>query len=306
MRNVSNIKTPIGCVLLIILLLLILTECEKYISITEFEADYEPKYKIEADFYPANPGKSVLRIDQTLPIHESGSGGHIEDAQAELRDAGDQLLSTFSWRDTAASYPVFIPLKEDTLSSSVPDFFRYGMSVDTTNYGAYKLDSLNFALIPGVRYNLYVTIDGEQFTTTFVPYPPVELDSLPIDTIVSRRCDQGPGRYQVLHTTLSGDSARLRWREDSNAFLYSVFMKETGADIPVMPKVTAFSGPLITPDVTPGTYDIIIGSMNRTFYYHYYYKGEPPGHPTRNFFDGNALGYAGTLNEIYLRVTVLP
>ncbi len=73
----------------------------------------------------------------------------------------------------------------------------------------------------------------------------------------------------------------------------------------IAPQTFIFPGSGINIPFFPEDYDVIIGAMNKTFYRHYHLNDFPVNHPSRNFFDGKALGYAGTLSERYLRVKIV-
>lgn len=277
--------------------------CEKDVPVTAFEFEYEPEYKIEADFYPANLGKSVLRVDRTFTIDDTMSPqrAHIREASAEIRTEEGTLLSTFSWHDSAAAYPYVSEAGDDPFGNG----FGAGAAVDTQYYGAYKLDNLDFVLADNQGYRVNVFIDGEEFSTTFRPYPAVPFFPFEKEMTVRKENQFGGGAYEVIYATMAADTAKLQWQEDPEAFFYSVYITRVDYGVPIMPRVFTFPGPVLNIGAVPGTYDIIIGTLNETFYKHYYLRDFPPNHDVRNFFGGNALGYAGTINERYLRIQIV-
>jgi len=277
--------------------------CEKDVPISAFEFEYEPEYKIEADFYPANLGKSVLRVDRTFTIEDTMSirEAHIRDASAEIRTEEGALLSSFSWHDSAAAYSYIAEEGDGPFGNG----FGVGADVDTLYYGAYRLDNLNFELSDNQRYRVNVTIDGEGFTTTFRPYPAVTFFPFKTDMIVRRENQSRRGTHEVIYATMAADTAKLQWAEDPEAYFYSVYITRLGYGTSVMPRVFTFPGPALDIGAVPGTYDIIIGSLSETFYKHYYLRDFPPNHEARNFFGGKALGYAGAINERYLRIQIV-
>ena len=276
--------------------------CEKQVPLSSFDFNYEPQYKIEADIYPQNLGKSVLRIDRTFTIADSMSveDAHIRDADARLLDSDGSVLSTFSWHDSAASY-LYYDNQED---SPFPDSLN--QVPDTMIYGAYTLDRVNFDMPTGAEYQLRVVIDDEVFTTTFSPYPLVDFLPFAIDSVVMEERENGPGTYECIYATMSVDTARLRWEEDPDAYLYTVIIEELEGTIDLGIQAFAFPGPALNLGLFPGTYRVIIGAMDERFYHYYYLSDFPPNHPNRNFFGDDALGYAGSVNERYLQLTIVP
>ncbi|MCF7902097.1 MAG: hypothetical protein K9M19_01595 [Candidatus Marinimicrobia bacterium] len=288
---------------------LLLLACEKVVPLSEFDFDYESQVRIEGDFFPANLGKSVLRIDRTFTITDTMDldRAHIKDATAFLLRDSD-TLSHFTWRDSAASFaylnlPEFDPAIVLNPDSAV-------LYIDTLHYGGYKLDRVDFALQSGVTYTLVVVVDGVDYTTEFTPYPAVELQNLTVDSI--RTCECGVGGvsdYDMIFTTIAQipDSAKLVWPEDPAAWFYTIYYDKLDAEPRLLPQIFSFPGPVLSlQGVDPGVYELTIGVMNDTFYKHYYLRDFPPNHPARNFFDNGALGYAGTLNEVYLTVNLIP
>lgn len=288
-------------------LLVLSVSCEKNVPLSSFDFDYTPEYKIEGDFFPANPGKSVVRIDHTFTIEDSVNvdSAHVTDASVELLSDDSALLSTLSWQDSADAYPYFDTEDFDGFDPSTP-LDSLAARLDTMYYGAYKLDRVDFSLENSQTYHLRVTIDGESFETSFSPYPAVEFTNFEPDSITACPCETGPGEHELIHTTMASDTAKLRWAEDKDAYLYTVYVYDREPDVDLGPQIFTFPGPVFNLGMLPGTYDIIIGTMNETFYRHYYLSDFPPNHDTRNYFDGKALGYAGTLNERYVRVHVVP
>jgi hypothetical protein len=279
---------------------------EEYLA-TDFDLNYDAQLKIEGDFYPQNLGKSVLRIDRTFTISDTMSleNAHIMDAEAVLL-RGSDTLSTLSWADSASSY-IFFNF-EDYQPDGPPDFDSLAAAQDTQSYGGYKLDRVDFNLFPGVTYTLVVNVDGIDYTTEFIPEEPIELLNVVSDSVVACECGVGGiGEFGIVHATMSIDTAVVIWPEDPEANFYTVYFHQLNATPQLMPQTFAYPGPILSLQGNePGEYDIIIGTMNDTFYRHYYLSDFPLNHETRNFFDNGALGYAGTLSEIYLRVNLVP
>ena len=292
---------------ILLLLYLLGYSCEKQVPLSSFEFDYAQEYKIEGDFFPTNPGKSVVRIDRTFTIEDSMSldNVHIRDATVELRYYGGPIISTLSWQDTAAAYPYFNLDDEEPFGPNTPED-SLASGLDTLYYGAYQLDNVNFQFGNDTTYELRATIDGKSYSTIFSPYPAVKFTNFEPDSITQCPCIYGLGTHSLLHVTMASDTARFRWLEDKNAYLYTVYIFEHDAEPDLGPQVFTFPGPVLNLGLLPGTYDIIIGTMNETFYRHYYLNDFPLNHPNRNFFGGEALGYAGTVNEKYVRVHVVP
>jgi len=295
----GNSRIIISALTLIFILGLI--RCEKEVPLSSFDLEYEPQYRIEGDFFTPNTGKSVLRIDRTFTIRDTLSmeSSHIRTAEAVLRVADGEMLSTLSWRDSADAYPYIVNPEEAA-------FGLDSVTVDTQAYGAYKLDRPNFQLEAGATYELVVTIDGEEYRTTFSPYPAVDFIGARRDTVLWENGRRNPAGFPVSYYTFAADTARLQWKEDPDAYFYSVKITQMNNNLRSLPQVFAFPGPVLSLTYPPGRYRIVIGAMNRTFYNHYYLTDLPVNHETRNFFDGTALGYAGVLNERYLVVHIVP
>ncbi len=276
--------------------------CEREVPLSSLDISYETQYRIEGDFFPAHLAKSVLRVDRTFGIGDTLSiaRAHIRDARAELWQVNGGLLSTFTWRDSAQSYPYLVNPGDIQQGPIDPE----DAEIDTQYYGAYKLDDLDFQLADSLTYQLRVHIDGEEFRTHFSPYPAVEFIGLEPDTIIYRREGETQIPQATYYLKMSRDSARLEWPEDPSGYFYTVFLRQLRLDRETLPQVFAFPGPLLDFTLPVGRYMVIIGAMNRTFYRHYYLNEFPLNHETRNFFDGEALGYAGTLNERYLVVRI--
>lgn len=292
-----------------VMLIILLVACEKVVPVSEFSFDYTPQVKIEGDFFPANLGKSILRIDRTLTIMDTMDLEHayVKNASAVLMH-GTETLSTFTWYDSAAGYAYYnIPEFNPEIMQNPDSLVLY---IDTLNYGGYKLDRLDFTLHDDEIYTLIVTIDGVDYTTTFAPYPAVQFENLTVDS--TRTFPSGlhaEGSYEMLFTTIAQipDSARLIWPEDPTAWFYTVYADKLDADPRLLPDIFSFPGPVLSLlSAEPGVYELVIGSMSDAFYKHYYLTDFPTNHPSRNFFDKGALGYAGTLNEVYLTVTLVP
>lgn len=283
--------------------LLSLYRCEKPMPFEEFDAEYQPEYVIEGDFFPANLGKSVLRVDRTFALDEQMTiqDAHVKDASAALLDENGQLLSTLSWSDSAIAYPYYL---YNMLSGvdQIPGggITGVGDGLDTLQYGAYRLDNLNFQLHPGKEYTLWVSIQGEEFTTMFEPHPPVEMVYPQPDSVYLRKAYQG-WEYQIGMVTMPAPTINLEWQDQPGAYFYTVSIQHYGSR-KLVPRIIALSEPVFTLSVAWHRFEIVIGSMNETIYRHYYLKDYPVNHPLRNFFDGKALGYAGTLSERYLHV----
>lgn len=275
--------------------------------LTAFNFHYQPQYKIEAVFYPANLAKSVMRVEHTFTIRDTMSvkRSYIKDAIAELRVKDGMTLSTLSWYDSAAAYSYYATAPGGPGQPGFP-FGQEDAEVDTLFYGGYKLDGLDFALYDSLTYELDVTIGGEMYSTTFTPYPAVHFTNFQPDFVSLVHPGNGGNPYKVQYITMRADTARLAWPEDPNAYFYSVYILPLQTPVDVVPQVFAFPGPEFSLSLVPGEYMIIIGAMNSTFYKHYYLNDFSANHPTRNFFSGNALGFAGTLNERYLDVRILP
>jgi len=294
-------------ILLIPVLALLLGACEKIVTVDELDIDYEPQIKIQGDFFPQNLGKSVLRIDRTFTIADTmdRERAHIRDAEAALL-RGTDTISAFTWYDSASSY-IYLNLEEFDPS------IVFGDSVeayqDTQSYGGYKLDFVDFVMYANQEYILSVTIDNATYTTTFIPEPAIEIINVEPDSLSSCDCGAGTGigTFQIVHETMSIDTARIMWPENPNARFYTITMRKLDAEPPERPQVFSFPGPVLTLQaMEPGEYELIIGTMNETWYRHYLLRDFPPNHETRNFFGGDVLGFAGTLNERYLRITLVP
>lgn len=281
--------------------------CEKEVPLSVFDFDYQPQYKIEAVFYPANLSKSVMRVERTFTIKDTMSieRAYVNDAAALLRVQGGRVLCTLSWQDSAAAYSYYATTPGGPNQPGFP-FGQEDAEIDTLVYGAYKLDDPDFTLSDSLTYELQVVIDGEAYTTTFQPYPAVHFTNIQPDMVSLVRPENGGPPYEVQYVTMRADTARLAWPEDPNAYFYSVYIEPLQAPVDMVPQVFAFPGPEFSLSSQPGEYLVIIGAMNATFYNHYYLNDFPANHEARNFFDGKALGFAGTLNEQYLRIRILP
>ncbi len=279
--------------------------CEKQVPLSNFHFDYTPEYQIEADFYPQNLGKSILRINRTFTIADSMSleDAYVKNASARLLDPDGQTLSTFTWYDSAAGYQ-YINMDEQIDSNISLD--SLAQHLDTLIYGGYRLNRTHFQMDSGKEYELRVVINGKTFETTFTPYPPVDFLPFAVDSVVQVESGNGAGHYQRIYATMTSDTAKLRWPEDPNAYLYTVVTEQIDNDLNLGAQAFAFPGPVLNFGILPGTYNIIIGSMDKRFYDHYYLSDFPPNHPDRNFFNGKALGYAGSVNERYLTIHVIP
>jgi len=295
--------------ILILILVLILAACEKIIPLSEFDFDYTRQVKIEGDFFPKNLGKSILRVDHTFTIADTmdWSRVHIKNADAVLLNGAD-TLSRFTWYDSAASYAYYnIPEFTPEIMSNPDSLAQY---IDTLSYGAYKLDRVDFELADDENYTLIVTVDGVDYTTNFSPFPAIELQNLTIDSLQTRSSGiSGVGNYDMVFTTITQipDSAKLVWEEDPTAWFYTIYTDKLDAEPRLLPQSFSFPGPVLSLlGAEPGVYELVIGAMNDTFYKHYFLGEFPPNHPVRNFFDNDALGYAGTLNEVYLTVNLIP
>jgi len=304
MRNLFTYRLSI---ILLVIMLPVLFSCEKDVPLSSFDFEYAPEYKIEGDFFPANLGKSVVRVDHTFTIEDSMSldNVHVKDAVVELRKQDGTVLSVLSWQDTAAAYPYFNYEEGEQYNPTTPPE-SLATHLDTMYYGAYKLDRVGFSLANNQTYELRVVIDGERFSTSFSPYPAVDFTNFIPDSLTDCPCETGLGTHDLIHKTMASDTARLRWEEDKDAYFYTVYVSEQDPETDLGPDVFTFPGPVYNLGRLPGTYDIIIGTMNETFYRHFYLSDFPPNHEARNFFTGNALGYAGTVNERYVRIHVVP
>lgn len=286
---------------LVLITLVLFSACEKDIPLSAFDFEYVPEYKIEADIFPQNLGKSVLRIDNTFTIEDSMSieRAHIKDAEAYLLDTDGSVLSPFHWDDSAATYQYFS-------GNEPPPLDSIAEALDTLTYGAYLLDRVDFTLSTGKEYKMRIKIEDETFTSSFQPYPAVDFLPFNIDSIVTKPYQRGPGSYQCIYATMSSDTARLRWAEDPNAHLYTVVIQQQEGFFDIGPQAFAFPGPVLNFGLLPGTYSVVIGAMDERFYDHYYLDSFAPNHPNRNFFGKNALGYAGSVNERYLQLHIVP
>lgn len=249
----------------------------------------------------------MLRIDHTFTISDSMSieRAHILDAQAVLLHGSD-TLSTLSWADSASSY-IFFNF-ENYEPNGPPDFDSLAAAQDTQSYGGYKLDRVDFSLDAGETYTVEVMVDDEVYTTTFSPNAPVEILNVQADSVETCNCGVGGiGDFEIIHTTMSIDTAAVAWPEDAEAYFYTVYFHQLDAEPALMPQVFSFPGPVLSMQGNiPGEYDIILGTMSESFYRHYYLNDFPLNHETRNFFDNGALGYAGTLSEVYIRIHLVP
>jgi len=289
-----------------LLVIMGLVACEKIVPLSEFSFNYSPQLKIEGDFFPKNLNKSILRVDHTFAITDTMDleHVHIQDAKAVLL-LGTDTLSRFTWRDSAAGYAFLnLPEFDPEIAHNPDSALKY---YDTLSYGGYKLDQVDFSLMDDETYTLVVTVAGVDYTTQFSPYPAVEFENLTIDSVASLQ--SGVGNYEMTYTTIASvpDSAKLIWPEDSAAWFYTVYADKLDADPRQLPQVFYFPGPVLSLlSAEPGVYELVIGTMNDTFYKHYFLSDFPANHPARNFFDNGALGYAGTLNEVYLTVHLIP
>ena len=279
--------------------------CEKELPLSNFDFDYEPQIRIQGDFFVENLEKSVVRIDSTFNIRDTISIGAaiIKNAAAELRLKEGGLLSTLSWQDSASSYPYYVEMPEFGDPNS-PFGDNGDAEIDTFYYGGYTLDDLNFQLYDSLEYELRVDIDGENYVTSFSPRPPAQFTNITPDSI-GTVLTSGGNEYQKLYITMAADTARLAWTEEEGAYFYTVSITESQGRLGDIPQIFAFPGPEIPLPPLPGTYEVVIGAMNQTFYRHYYLNDLPANHETRNFFNGKALGYAGALNETYLEIKII-
>ncbi len=303
--NTDNMRLWLGGLFLLAGFLLF-QGCEKPLPLSHFETDYQPEYRIEGDFFPTHLGKSVLRIDRTFGLREEMSidRSQVRDARAELRTADGVLLSTLSWQDSAKTYPFYwqtLYPEKGTPRQISDHLISDGHNVDYFNYGAYKLDNLQFRLSPDQVYQLQVTIAGEEYVTSFTPHPQVRLQHVSPDSTVLRKTADG-WTYQVTQLRLEQPTIRLEWEEQPNGYYYTVHLNQLPAVY--VPRILATPEPRFSYSADKPRYEIIIGSMNRTLYQHYYLTDFPVNHELRNFFHGKALGYAGTLTERYLEVMI--
>jgi hypothetical protein len=286
--------------------LFVLNSCEKSMPLENHDSDYQPEFVIEGDFFPANLAKSVVRIDRTFSLNQQMSieEAHVKDASAALYREDGALLSTLSWNDTAMAYPYYhynmVPGGVDQIPGG--GVTGVGEGIDTLQYGAYTLDSLNFQLQPDTEYRLSVIIDSEEFNTSFTPHPVVDMVYPKADSIYLRKAYQG-WEYPISWATLPSSTIHLEWADQPGAYFYTVSIQHYGSR-KLVPRIIAVTEPVFTLSVAWHEFEIVIGSMNETIYRHYYLKEYPVNHPIRNFFDGKALGYAGTLSELYLRVSL--
>lgn len=301
----KHIMPKISLPLLILIIFALLGSCEKQVPLSAFDFDYAPEYQIEGDFYPQNLGKSILRINHTFTIEDSMSleQSYVTDADARLFGPDGLLLSTMSWHDSATGYQ-YVNIDEQ-VDPNIP-LDSISIYLDTLIYGGYQLDRVDFQMEANTEYQLRVEIGDETFQTSFSPYPLVDFLPFATDSIVPCNCEYGLGDYERIYATMSSDTARLRWPEDPNAYLYTVVTEQVDSDLELGAQAFAFPGPVLNFGALPGTYKIIIGSMDQRFYEHYYLSDYPPNHPNRNFFGGKALGYAGAINERYLTIRIVP
>lgn len=289
-----------------VIFLLTLGSCEKSLPLENHDSDYQPEYVIEGDFFPANLAKSVVRIDRSFSLDEQMSidEAHVKNAAAALYHENGDLLSTLSWSDTAIAYPYYHYNMVPGGVNQIPGggVTGVGEGIDTLQYGAYTLDSLNFQLQTDTEYTLSVIIGSEEFSTSFTPHPVVEMVYPQPDSIYLRKAYQG-WEYPIAWATLPSSTIHLEWEDQPDAYFYTVSIQHYGSR-KLVPRIIAVTEPLFTLSVAWHEFEIVIGSMNETIYRHYYLKEYPVNHPIRNFFDGKALGYAGTLSERYLRVTL--
>ncbi|MCF7796614.1 MAG: hypothetical protein K9N11_04100 [Lentisphaeria bacterium] len=285
-----------------------LAACTKNVPLSEFNFDYTAQIKIEGDFFPANLGKSILRVDHTFAISDTMDLEHlyVKNADAVLLH-GIDTLSHFSWQDSASSFAFYnIPEFNPEIMQNPDSLVQY---IDTLTYGGYTLDRLDFQLLDDETYTLVVTVDGVDYTTTFSPFPAIQIENLTVDSVRTFPSGiRGDGTYTMTYTTIAQypDSARLIWQEDPTAWFYTVYTDKLDAEPRLLPNMFSYPGPVLSVlGVDPGVYELVIGVMNDTFYKHYYLRDFPPNHPARNFFDNGALGYAGTLNEVYLTVNLI-
>lgn len=282
-----------------------LWSCEKELPLSNFNFDYEPQIRIQGDFFVQNLEKSVVRIDNTFSIRDSLSieAAIIKDASAALRLKDGALLSTLSWQDSASSYPYYVEMPEFGDPNS-PFGSGDEAEIDTFHYGGYTLDNLNFQLHDSLEYELQVDVEGVTYSTSFSPRPPAQFTNITPDSI-GTGFTPGGNEYQILYVTMAADTARLAWREEEDAYFYTVSITDLQGRLGDIPQIFAFPGPEIPLPPLPGTYEVVIGAMNKTFYRHYYLNDLPVNHETRNFFGSNALGYAGALNETYLEIEII-
>lgn len=282
-----------------------LLSCEKELPLSNFNFDYEPQIRIQGDFFVQNLEKSVVRIDSTFNIRDTIyiDAAIIRNASAELRLKDGSLLSTLSWNDSASSYPYYVEMPEFGDPNS-PFGGNDDAEIDTFYYGGYTLDNLNFQLYDSLEYELRVELAGENYVTSFSPRPPAQFTNITPDSVGTVTTTRG-SEYTVLYDTMAADTARLAWKEEEDAYFYTVSITDSQGRLGDIPQIFAFPGPEIPLPPLPGTYEVVIGAMNQTFYRHYYLNDLPANHETRNFFNGKALGYAGALNETYLEVTII-
>ena len=307
-RRILCKRLTIPGIVVFIFLISVFQRCEQQMPLSSLEhSAYAETYIIEGDFFPSNLAKSVLRIDRTFALDEKMSVGdaHVTEAYAELRSENGSVLSTLSWRDSARAYPFYwqnvsgIPGGPQGTNGTVTGV---GDGIDTLHYGAYKLDRLDFQLSPYQQYELVVEIGEETFRTSFSPHPPVRLLNREPDSSYLRKAVYG-GQYQVSSMTLDSNTIEMRWEDQPESYYYTVYLQNLHSTS-LVPRVVTVPEPLFTYTVGGRRYEMIIGSMNETIYRHYYLTNFPVNHPLRNFFDGEALGYAGTLSEVYLELEI--
>jgi len=196
-------------------LILLSSGCQKEIPLASFSLPREQQVRIEADFFPTNLPKSVLRIDHTFSIYDSlaPENAHIQGASAWLL-MGDDTLATFEWVDSAVTYP-FTPILP---TQSGPPVLG---PVQFFTYGAYKLVHTNFHLEPDTTYILVIRHHDWEVSTELHIHPGIVVNEEP-DSVANCDC---PGNYSISYYDLPLDGARLTWKPFSDVNIYTAYFE---------------------------------------------------------------------------------
>jgi len=262
--------------LIIITTLIMLTACEKELSITEFSEffdQYEPELRIEAFLDASNPMRSIVMVDKSLRVDDTDvfSGFDEENAwedsveligrkladstaQVYMTEMNTGLVIPFVWTAEADSFQYQFWTSEESL---LPDSFV------TKIYGAFK-PSILFSVDLNSDYELTVisTVFGKEIRAQTRPVSAVRILS--------------PEFKVVLNDTLTftyGEDNFLYWFSDIEASSYYISIyKQSPEGRALISSNPSFSLELqeyvaigfifFPPVITNGFYEMSILSMN--------------------------------------------
>lgn len=210
---------------LIIIALIILTACEKELSITEFSEffdQYEPELRIEALLDAANPMRSLVMVDRSIRVDDTDifSGFDEENpwqdsvevisrkladstAQVYMTEINSGIIIPFAWTSEADSFQYRFWTSEESL---LPDSFV------TRIYGAYK---------PAIPFIVNLDSDYELTVISTAFDKEIRARTKPVSAVRIL----SPGFTEVLEDTLVytyGEDNFLYWLSDIEASSYYI------------------------------------------------------------------------------------